>query len=56
MDTIFLKKRKEMELTQVEISKLLGVSTNTWIGWEKGCYFPNYKSVKIIREVLKLDI
>ena len=51
-----LKKLKKLRLlknmTQVEVSKAVGVTTNSYIRWEQGSNRPSLENEEKLREVL----
>lgn len=48
--------RVNAELTLEQASKLLKVSKNTLIKWEKGSAFPTWDKVQLIGEIYKFPI
>lgn len=47
--------RKSKKMTQVELSKSLGISNRTISMWEKGHSIPRTKMIKKIAELLQVD-
>ena len=51
-----LKKLKKLRLlknmTQVEVSKAVGVTTNSYIRWEQGSNQPSEENLQKLKEVL----
>lgn len=56
MVAIDLKRaREKLELTQIEASKLIGVSVTAYRLWEHGGGNPGPENLKKLMEVLELD-
>lgn len=48
------KKRREKEITQKKLSKIIGVSRPVIWAWEKGLYEPNGKNILLLMKELSI--
>ena len=51
----FKKIRTDLGLTQMEITKIFGITLNAYIRWEKGISKPNEENQKVVDEFLKKE-
>lgn len=51
-----LSKRKELKISQTEMSNLLDVSLNTYANWERGAFKPSEDNAEKIKDVLGLEV
>jgi transcriptional regulator with XRE-family HTH domain len=48
------KARKEKNMTQVEVAKLVGVTANTYRNWEYGANAPSDENLEKLKEILEV--
>lgn len=51
----FKKIRKDLGLTQMEITKIFGITLNAYIRWENGVSKPSPENQKKVEEFLKKE-
>ncbi|KXT78856.1 S24 family peptidase [Streptococcus sp. DD13] len=50
-----LKRRKELGLSQAQLSDSLGISRPSYFNWEKGKTQPNQKNLSLLADLLQVD-
>lgn len=48
-------RREQRKLTQSDMAKLLGVTTQTYLKWENGVYEPRASQIKRLAEILDIS-